>query len=129
MLASFGRFRAAALPLGFMRVMLVGFATARWRTLAAAVESAGGFLISNGALVFSCAAPGPPWRMVEGDFVDVEFSASLAILLMTLVRGVLFGVAGLPLLMRVLGSFGMQSRIGFGIGSRALRTEIGWRNW
>lgn len=37
MLASFGRFRAAALPLGFTRVMLVGFAAARWRTLAAAV--------------------------------------------------------------------------------------------
>jgi hypothetical protein len=35
--ASFGRFRAAALPLGFMGVMLVGFAAARSRTVAALV--------------------------------------------------------------------------------------------
>jgi len=38
--------------------------------------SAGGFLISSGALAFSCEAPGPPWRMLAGVFVEVDISSS-----------------------------------------------------
>lgn len=35
-------------------------------------DAAGGFLTWSGALPFSCDAPGPPWRMVDGFFDDVD---------------------------------------------------------
>src|SRR5947209_4383144 len=40
-------------------------------------ESAGGFLISKGALAFSCEAPGPPCRMLCGVLLDVDMLASV----------------------------------------------------
>src|SRR4051794_23881915 len=66
-------------------------------------SSAGGFFTSSGAFAFSCDAPGPPWRILLGVLVDVDMKApSSAILLITLVGGVLLDVALLPLLVRIL---------------------------
>jgi hypothetical protein len=92
-------------------------------------EAAGGFLISSGAFAFSCEAPGPPCRIVEGDLVDVDISILLAILLIALVRGILLGVGSLALLVGVLRPLCMRSRVGFGISAGAFRAAIVGRNW
>jgi len=42
----------------------------------------------KGALAFSWDAPGPPWRILAGVFVDVDIDTSLSILLMPLVTGI-----------------------------------------
>src|SRR3954469_17299040 len=64
-------------------------------------SSAGGFFTSSGALAFSCDAPGPPWRIVFGDFVDVDMTASSAILLVSLVGRVLLDVSLAALLLQL----------------------------
>lgn len=40
-------------------------------------ESAGGFGICNGSFAFSCDAPGPPWRMLAGVFLEVDMRVPL----------------------------------------------------
>src|SRR5947209_9605904 len=83
-------------------------------------SSAGGFFISSGAFAFSCDAPGPPCRMVEGDLVDVDM-AFLSILLVALVGGVLLDVCVSALLIGVLLSFWLRTGIALRIGPRPFR--------
>ena len=124
----------SALSFGFMRVMFIGFtAAAGARTGAATPGICWGLLDLQGRLgiLMRCsraALPDGRRRLGRCGHADL-----LAILLITLMRGVLLGVGALPLLVRVVvrvvGSLRMQSRVGFGIGPWSLWTAIGGRNW
>lgn len=60
---------------GVVGMVAVAFAAATGDLAVAAPVGIGrGFSTLSGFLAFSCAAPGPPWRMLAGVFFDVDMA-------------------------------------------------------